>query len=150
MKRFFVDFLISLVALPLAYLLAMRLGSAWFEAFVANRTFTLHEGGMNGGSLLIWSFSFTFFLVVGLVLSKILRTRRPVVWLGCFGLACSLCRFALVTDHILEPSAFVYMRIVGEYIMPILGCMAGAWIGRKFRSATHGDSVTSKPVSASA
>lgn len=148
MKRFIADLLISLVALALAYAAAWQLSFAWSKAFVNNRTFTVHLGFIDGSNLLMWLFYFIFFFAFGFGLPKLLRTKRPVPWLACFGLAYSLVRLATTTNIILEPSAFVYARIVGDFIMPVLGCVAGALLSRKLRRtpSAHHDSLEETQV----
>jgi hypothetical protein len=133
MRKFIINLLICTVAFPFTYVIASLAYFGWFEAFVENRDFAVYLGLLGGDSILIWSFYFIFFLTIGIGLHALLRTHRPIVWACCFGIAYSLFRLATVTNYISHPNLHVYLSIVGEYLMPVIGCTIGALLGSKLR-----------------
>jgi hypothetical protein len=150
MRKIVVNLLICLVALPFVYAAASFLRTAWFEAFVAKRTSTEHFGFLAGDSVLIWLFYLIFFFAIGVGLPALLRTNRPIVWAVCFSLVYSLFRLVMGTSHFSHPSAYIYVRLVGEYTMPMLGCAVGALLGRRLRGMAPNNSFKPKPLRGSA
>ena len=145
MGKFIANLLISLVAFPLIYAVASFAGFAWFEAFVSDRTFTEYFGFIAGDSVLVWAFYFIFFVAIGIGFPALLRTNRPLIWATCFGLAYSLYRLVAETHYIFYPDLHLYVSLVGEYAMPILGCAVGALLGRRIRGMAPNNSFKPTP-----
>ena len=126
---------ICLGLLVVAVIGSHYLKTGWYEAFVSTGMFaSSSEWRWAWSAFITWAFYFALFFALGLLVAGVLKSRSSVQWAFLFGLAYSLIRWFL-TQHtaVADPDIADYIRIYGEYAVPPLSAMLGAWVSSTIR-----------------
>jgi hypothetical protein len=106
------------------------LRSWWVGEYIANRSFVSSLAWFAPTYALIWLFELLWSAVAGFLLALAFRNGRPVAWaliLGAFG---GIYHFAFTSIHIGADAPWMYtLWIYGEYFVPLVGAVTGAWLG---------------------
>lgn len=129
MKPILHNFICFAIALFASWLFAGWLSYVWSALFINDRTFTVYWELIAVGTLLNWFFYFIYFCATGLLLAYAIVSKRS--WLWCLSLgACYSLLVRVLGSQWFAPDAGVYVYIAryGEYVMPALGGLFGAFL----------------------
>jgi hypothetical protein len=103
------------------------LRSWWYETIFQGHRFSTPFVWIDPAHALIWLFEFSWSLVAGLILGRLVASSHIVIWAFIFGILCGLLHF-LGSHDAFGAGAYwsTYVWVYGQYMVPGLGAAAGA------------------------
>jgi hypothetical protein len=110
------------------------LRSWWWATAIANRSFSSPFAWLDYSYCLIWLFEVAWSLVAGTLLALALRPSPPVWWAFALGAVGGAFNFVFTSNHIGADAPWSYrIWVYGEYLVPLLGAVAGAVLALRLR-----------------
>lgn len=111
---------------------------AWVDLTIAGQVAAATPGSPAPGSISVGLVYLVLFIALGLGLTALLRTARPLTWAWTFGLGYAAHWLHTSDVFLLYSGTKLYARLAVECVAPVAGCVLGALGSRRLRRTAPG------------
>lgn len=102
--------------------------------YVIDKTFHISFNWIYWSSVIFWLYHIIFFFFLGFLLTAFTSNKKPLLFALAFGITYSVMRYSWSSFMFTESAdAWTYFWSYGEYVMPLIGSMLGAFALIKLR-----------------
>ncbi len=108
---------------------------AWFETFLAGRTFSVPFGWVQTPFIIKWIPSLIVFALFGYIVGRLIQSRVRAFWPIAFGVLCTAVWILTSRIGFAEGAGVIdYVWGYSRYLMPPLGSLLGGLVAMKVSS----------------